>query len=119
MFWRSRASITRANLNQLLKPDLNRLAIWLVAVISLLVGLWGMRHMVVGLGSDSYHHTLIEQLIIQNGGLPSNYLPYAHLATFSYHYGFHALVAAIDWLTKGIPARLLVPVVFVAVIVTT
>jgi hypothetical protein len=110
--WRSRARLNLGSLRQMLKPDLNRLAIWLVAAASLLTGLWGMRHQVAGLGSDSYHHTLIAQLILQNGGLPSNYLPYAPLATFSYHYGFHALVAALDWLTRGIAVRLLVPVTF-------
>ncbi len=110
--WRNRSQFTLDHWRRSLRLDINRLAIWLVAGVPLLVGLWGIRHLVVGMGSDSYHHTLIVQMIVDEGGLPSNYLPFAPLVTFSYHYGFHAMVAALDWLTRGIPARLLVPVTF-------
>ncbi len=50
------------------------------------------------LGSDAYHHTLISQLVIDNAGIPNNYLPYAPLGSFTYHYAFHALVAVSYWL---------------------
>jgi hypothetical protein len=111
--WRFRSRVNRTAFFRLLKPGWSRLALWLVATATLLVNLWGIRSLVAGLGSDSYHHTLIARLISEQGGLPTGYLPYAPLASFSYHYGFHALVAAISWLTVGIPMRLLVPVLFV------
>jgi hypothetical protein len=44
-------------------------------------------------GADSYHHTLITQLIMDRGGVPSTYLPYAPISSFSYHFGFHATAA--------------------------
>jgi hypothetical protein len=89
--------------------DLNQISLWVALSISLMVGLYSIRHVVVGLGSDSYHHTLITQMLVDQGKIPTNYLPYAPIITFSYHYGFHALAAAIVWLT-GIPTRLVVPI---------
>jgi hypothetical protein len=111
--WRFRSVFHWTNLRKILMPGLYRTLLWSAAGLSVLVGLWGIRRLVVGLGSDSYHHTLIAQLIASRGGLPDGYLPLAPLASFSYHYGFHALVAAMDWLTVGIPIRLLAPVMFV------
>jgi hypothetical protein len=64
---------------------------------------------VAGLGSDSYHHTLISQLILEYGKAPNNYQPYAPLVSFSYHFGFHALSALISNIT-GITLRLIVPI---------
>ncbi|MHB9091532.1 MAG: DUF6541 family protein [Chloroflexota bacterium] len=67
------------------------LALWsrLVAARDLEVGMWG----------DSYHHTLITQLIVERGQLPDSYLPYAPLTSFTYHYGFHAIAAFFHWIT--------------------
>lgn len=64
----------------------------LLAVKDLPAGLWG----------DSLQHTMMAQLLIDNGGLFSSWQPYAPLTTFTYHYGFHANVAFLHWLT-GIP----------------
>lgn len=77
------------------------------AIIGLLVA-WGIRHNVAGSGSDSYHHTLISQLIYNNGGLPNNYQPANdEVISFSYHYGYHATMAALMWLS-GWGSRLMV-----------
>jgi hypothetical protein len=62
---------------------------------------------VAGLGSDSYHHTLISALILDHGQLPSNYFPLAPIVTFTYHFGFHLVTTIFAWLT-GLPVRLLV-----------
>ena len=48
---------------------------------------------------DSYQHTLIAQLLVDHGGLFSSWAPYADLQSFTYHFGFHTLVAAYHWLT--------------------
>ncbi|HMR64411.1 MAG TPA: hypothetical protein PKE64_10410 [Anaerolineae bacterium] len=53
----------------------------------------------VPMWADSYHHTMISQLMVDNNGLFSSWLPYAPLQTFTYHYGFHSLVANYHWLT--------------------
>jgi hypothetical protein len=60
---------------------------------------------VAGAFGDSYHHTLIAQLLVDNGGLFRSWEPYAPLASFTYHYGFHSLVAWLNWLS-GYPTTL-------------
>ncbi len=85
--------------------DFSRIVLWMVVVTVAALGLWSLRRVLVGPGSDSYHHALITQLIVERGGLPDNYHPYAPLATFTYHYGFHAFAAAVVALT-GLSAAL-------------
>jgi len=82
----------------------------LVIIIVLSLIIFSLRNVVTGLGSDSYHHTLISQLIMENGKAPSNYLPYAPIVSFSYHFGFHALSAVISNIS-GIELRLLIPII--------
>ncbi len=78
------------------------------AFIVLLLGLLGlgfilrlyvMRDLATGLWGDSYHHTMIAQLLVENRGLFESWEPYAPLTTFTYHFGFHANVAFFHWLT--------------------
>jgi hypothetical protein len=84
--------------------DWSRLALWAVVVAVAALGIWSLRRVLVGPGSDSYHHALITQLIVERGGLPDDYRPYAPLASFTYHYGYHAFAAAIVTLTGLSPA---------------
>ncbi len=44
-------------------------------------------------GADSYHHAMITQLIIDHGGVPASYAPYAPIDSYAYHFGFHAAAA--------------------------
>lgn len=71
----------------------------LVLVATLIARLLAVRAQLVGANVDSYHHTLIVQLLLDNQGLFTSWAPYAPLETFSYHYGFHALAASAVWLT--------------------
>jgi hypothetical protein len=73
------------------------------------ISLFALRGLYAGAGIDSYHHTLITQLFVDNGGLPANYAPYAPLATFSYHFGFHSIAGALSLIT-GVHPLHLVPV---------
>jgi hypothetical protein len=67
-----------------------------------------LREMSAGMGLDAYHHTLITRMFIESGGIPGNYLPYADLSSFTYHYGFHAFAASLGWLVGDtLPAGLL------------
>jgi len=43
---------------------------------------------------------MIAQLMAEKGGLFSSWEPYAPLSTFTYHFGFHAMVASLHWLTR-------------------
>lgn len=49
------------------------------------------------LWGDSVHHTLITQLLLDNGGIFDTYEPYLPLAPFTYHAGFHLLCAWLGW----------------------
>src|SRR3990172_3760644 len=61
-----------------------------VAIRSLELPMWG----------DAYQHTLIPQLLLNNGGLFNAWAPYAALETLTYHFGFHAAVAILHWVTR-------------------
>jgi hypothetical protein len=102
-------TINRANIDRnRFYIRLPELLVWLISIAAGLIVLWSLRHQVAGLGSDSYHHTLITQLIFDNGGLPNNYQPATdQLISFSYHYGYHAAMATLMWLS-GWGSRLLV-----------
>ena len=78
---------------------LSRVVLWAVVLTAATLGVWSLRRVLVGPGSDSYHHALITQLIVERGGLPDSYLPYTPLVTFTYHFGFHATAAALVTLT--------------------
>src|SRR5205823_14505829 len=61
--------------------------------------LWSTRALLPTLGADTYHHTLIAGLLVERGGLPANYEPYAPIRSFAYHFAFHSLVAWLHWWT--------------------
>jgi hypothetical protein len=63
---------------------------------------WIIRSLDFPLWGDSYQHTLIAQLLVDNRGLFQSWLPYAELSTFTYHFGFHTLVACFNWIS-GFP----------------
>ncbi len=67
--------------------------------VAVLVRLYVVRDLPVGMWADSYHHTMITQLLVDNNGLFSSWEPYAPLVTFTYHYGFHANAAFFHWLS--------------------
>lgn len=93
---------------KLVNPDMWEVFLVLALISSLFINTYAVRHMVVGLGSDSNHHTLITQLIIWNKGLPNNYSPaYPEIITFNYHFGFHTLAAVLS-LLSGWEPRLIV-----------
>jgi hypothetical protein len=50
------------------------------------------------LWGDSYHHTLIAQLLVDNGGLFNSWQPYAEMQSLTYHFGFHGAAAVLHWL---------------------
>ena len=50
------------------------------------------------LGGDSYHHTVISQLLVDHRGLFDSWKPYSELESFTYHFGFHSAVAVFHWI---------------------
>jgi hypothetical protein len=65
----------------------------MIAIRDIDVPLWG----------DSYQHSMMAQLLVDNEGLFNSWQPYADLTTFTYHFGFHSQVAVFSWVT-GLPA---------------
>jgi hypothetical protein len=82
--------------SEVLWPDLA-----LICVLALVFGvrLLTVRTLDAPMWGDSYQHTMIAQLLVDNGGLFDSWEPYALLQTFTYHFGFHTAVAAFHWLT--------------------
>lgn len=73
-------------------------------LVSVAINIYAVRAMVVGLGSDSNHHTLITALILWNRSLPETYAPaYPEIITFNYHFGFHGLAAVLSSLSGWEP----------------
>jgi hypothetical protein len=92
-----------------LRFDPSRVMLWSVVLIVAVVGLTALRNVVVGPGSDAYHHTLITQLIVERGRLPDNYEPYAPLVSFTYHFGFHTFAAVLS-LLSGLSPVIVAPI---------
>ncbi|MFC2054071.1 hypothetical protein ACFLV7_07205 [Chloroflexota bacterium] len=76
--------------------------ITLLLVIGLVfaVRFWVIRGLDAPMWGDSYQHTMISQLLVDNNGLFNSWEPYAELTTFTYHFGFHTLVAVFHWVTE-------------------
>lgn len=66
----------------------------------LIMNLAAAREISYPLWTDSNHHSIITQLIIEQGQIPDNYLPYFTFDRFTYHFGFHALAAYIAQLAN-------------------
>lgn len=80
-------------------PDMALLALLALIVATRLVV---VRTLEVPLYGDGYQHTMITQLLVENGGLFDSWQPYNSIDRFTYHFGFHAAAAAVHWLT-GLP----------------
>ena len=98
--WRSGDDLQIPNLQSpVANLDSAGLALLGITLAALLVRLYAVRDLPVGLLGDSYHHTLMAQLLVDNSGIFSSWQPYAPLATFTYHFGFHANVAFVHYMT--------------------
>lgn len=101
LLWPARHTSLRQHMNRLWRVRLDSAAMVLLAVFiaALIVRCYIVRDLPTGLLGDSYQHTMMAQLLLENGGLFTSWEPYAPLTTFTYHFGFHANVAFVSWLT--------------------
>ena len=81
-----------------------------LTLLALFARLFTIRDLFVGPYVDSYHQTMIAQLLVEHRGLFTSWEPYAPLSTFTYHYGFHSILAFVHDLT-GLPVWQLEPLV--------
>lgn len=80
---------------------------FLLVVVLLLAAFaqfWAVRMLQVPNWGDSVQHTVMAQLMLDHGGLFSNWQPYAPYESLTVHYGFSSAVAVVAWLT-GITAE--------------
>jgi hypothetical protein len=101
--WRNQNMIKRRNIKiQWNKPSSPKsLIIGLLFIVGMIIAarFWSIRNIDIPLWGDSYHHTMISQLIVDNEGLFNSWDPYTDLNSFTYHFGFHTLVASFHWIT--------------------
>ena len=60
---------------------------------------WTIRSFDVPLWADSVQHTVMTQLMLDNGGLFKSWLPYAQYNSLTIQFGFSAFAALFAWLT--------------------
>ena len=81
------------------RPDLvETAALGLVAVVAF-TRIRQIDGVVFPLWVDSVHHAMLTRLLVEHGHLPSNYAPFIPQSTFYYHWGFHAVVAFVAWIS--------------------
>ncbi|HBY06628.1 MAG TPA: hypothetical protein DEH22_02120 [Chloroflexi bacterium] len=61
---------------------------------------WVIRNLQIPMWGDGYQHTVMAQLLSDNGGLFDSWQPYAEMSTFTYHFGFHAMATVFHWVTS-------------------
>ncbi len=108
--WMNRPGQQRPADSPVTGSTMETVALWTGAFLIAVVQLAVVRGVVAQPGSDGYHHTLIAQTIAERGALPKDLLPLTPLITFTYHYGYHAVVAALHWLS-GAPVLALTVIV--------
>ncbi|MBC7263899.1 MAG: hypothetical protein H5T64_06000 [Chloroflexi bacterium] len=85
------------------------LAVGAVLGLTLVVRLLQVRGLVLPPWVDSVHHSLIAQLIVSEGQVPSSYEPFLPIARFYYHFGFHTQIAFTAWLSGlDVPTTILI-----------
>ena len=77
-------------------PDL---ALLIILTLSFLVRLVVVRSLEVAMWADSYQHTLMAQLLLDNGGLFHSWEPYVPYQSLTVHFGFPTFAALLSWMT--------------------
>ncbi len=71
-----------------------------VIFVIIFIRLWAIRALPLPMWGDTIHHTMIAQLMLDNGGLFDSWRPYAEMLSMNYHFGFHSAIAVFAWLTR-------------------
>jgi hypothetical protein len=87
MAWRRRAGPWR--------PTPTGVAVVSIVAVALLLRAVQASDVVVPPWVDGYHHTVVTRLFVLRGGVPADLQPYLAVEPFYYHFGFHAVAAAV------------------------
>lgn len=107
ILWRNRSRLSKDALKQVALPKFNRASLSILPDITLLIVLaliiftrfWAIRSLEAPMWADSVQHTVMAQLMLDNGGLFKSWLPYAPYNSLTYQFGFPTFAAVFAWLT--------------------
>jgi hypothetical protein len=94
--WASKKWPQRLSLSDL-TADLSFLVI---AVLIIAVRYWNARGLVAPMWGDSYQHTMMAQLVLDQKGLFTSWEPYVPYQSLSTHFGFPVCVALFAWVVN-------------------
>jgi len=105
--WRNRRRLNKEGLKQIALAPFRRASLSILPDITLLIVLalivftrfWAIRSLEAPLWADSVQHTVMAQLMLDNGGLFKSWLPYAPYKSLTFQFGFPAFTALFAWLT--------------------
>jgi hypothetical protein len=102
LIWKNRSALSISTFTNISLKSFNWYDPALLIILFLIFAtrFWVIRTLDAPMWGDSYHHTMIAQLLVDNGGLFNSWKPYADSTTFTYHFGFHTLVAVYHWITN-------------------
>jgi hypothetical protein len=83
-----------------------QVAFFVLVLVVLATRILHVQSLVLPNWIDSLHHTMIVQMIVEQGQLPRDYSPYIPASAAVYHWGFHAMVAWLVWLIDSTPTAL-------------
>jgi len=105
LIWRYR-TLRVAQVKEAFQQWLQSETVWPDVTLILLIGLiFGVRLLVVRtvdvpMWGDSYQHTVMAQLLLDNDGLFKSWQPYAPYRSLTVHFGFPLATALLSWFTN-------------------
>jgi hypothetical protein len=81
------------------RTDWQNLLVLGVLVLIFAVRYWVIRSLEVPQWGDSVQHTVMAQLMLENGGLFRSWEPYAHYSSLTVQYGFSGFIALFAWIS--------------------
>ena len=70
-----------------------------IVALIFLTRFWAIRSLEAPMWADSVQHTVMAQLMLDNGGLFKSWMPYAPYKSLTFQFGFPAFAALFAWLT--------------------
>ena len=75
------------------------LILLVILVVIFVIRMWAIRSLEAPMWGDSVQHTMIAQLLYDNGGLFTSWRPYAPYDSLTVQFGFPTAVTIFSWLT--------------------
>jgi len=85
-------------IQRFIQDHLPEITLFFLLGLIFFVRYWNIRLLDAPLWGDSYQHSMIAQLLVDNQGIPSSWLPYVPYQSLTVHYGFPTSVALLQWL---------------------